>query len=221
MLIRDHETLLFIGDSITDAGRARPVGEGRGLGNGYPLFVDALLTNFYPEKRIRVLNTGVSGDTVRRLATRWQQDVLDHAPDWVSVMIGINDVWRQFDHPMDPSCHVYPDEFRATLERLVADTIPRVRGMVLMSPFFIEPRRDDAMRAQVDDYREIVAETARRHGALFADTQSYFDAILAHLPSEYLAGDRVHPGHLGHMTAARAFLDTVGFDWSRAAGGSK
>jgi lysophospholipase L1-like esterase len=46
------------------------------------------------------------------LNARWQRDVLDLSPDWLSIMIGINDVWRQlvdtqlaFDHAMR---HMHP-----------------------------------------------------------------------------------------------------------------
>ena len=43
MKIADGESMLFTGDSITDCGRARPVGEGGGPGNCYVSLVAALL----------------------------------------------------------------------------------------------------------------------------------------------------------------------------------
>ena len=96
-----NETLLMIGDSITDFGRKRPVGEGlhEGVGIGYPMYVRAFLESMYPDLNIHVINMGTSGDNVRALKERWQTDVFDLKPDWVSVMIGVNDVWRQFDQP--------------------------------------------------------------------------------------------------------------------------
>ena len=60
--------------------------------------MNAALGSGDPPHSIRVLNTGVSGNTVRDLDARWQRDALDLKPDWLSVMIGINDVWRQFDY---------------------------------------------------------------------------------------------------------------------------
>src|SRR6056300_842528 len=97
MKLATGDTLVMIGDSITDCGRGRPVGQKGTLGNGYAKEVWALLHAVYPERKIRVLNTGVSGQRVPDLAARWQEDVLDLKPDWVSIMIGINDVWRHFD----------------------------------------------------------------------------------------------------------------------------
>ena len=68
MVIGNGETLLMIGDSVTDCDRARPVGEGDGnMGNGYPRNVQALLDMKYPERHIRVLNMGIGGNTSRDL----------------------------------------------------------------------------------------------------------------------------------------------------------
>src|SRR5438046_2824066 len=99
MLLGKNSKLVMIGDSITDCGRNRPVGEGYSgaLGNGYVSLVDALLGSVYFHHGIRVVNMGSSGETVRDLRRRWQSDVVDLKPNWVSIMIGINDVWRQFD----------------------------------------------------------------------------------------------------------------------------
>jgi lysophospholipase L1-like esterase len=216
MRLQAGQKLLMIGDSITDAGRARPVGEGRdGLGQGYVAQVAAALTAWYPELGVRVVNMGVSGNTVRDLKARWDADVLAHHPDWVSVMIGINDVWRQFDQPLLREIHVSLEEYEATLEGLVARTRPRVAGLVLMTPFYIEPSRDDPMRAAMDRYGAAVRRIAAAHETVFVDTQAAFDALLRHLYPAAIAWDRVHPSLVGHVVLARAFLDALGFDWSR------
>lgn len=207
--------LLMIGDSITDAGRAQPVGEGRNdaLGRGYVSLVDALLGTVYHDRKIRTVNMGTSGNTVRDLYARWQRDVLDQKPNWVSVMIGINDVWRQFDSPLQTETHVMPDEYATTLNELIARTTPSVQGMVLMTPFYIEPNKNDPMRAQMDRYGAIVQNLARKHNTLFVDTQAAFDAVLPSVYPASLAWDRVHPNQTGHMVLARAFLDAIEFAW--------
>ena len=118
----------MIGDSITDVGRARPIGEGRAddaLGRGYVMMVDALLGAVYPERLIRVINMGVSGNTTRDLKARWQKDVLDLKPDWLSIMIGANDVWRQYDSPKQTEGHVLIDEYERNLSELVSSTAAR------------------------------------------------------------------------------------------------
>lgn len=215
MNITAGSKLVLIGDSITDVERARPVGEGLGEahGRGYAMMVNGLLGAVYPERRIRVVNMGCSGDTVRALRARWQSDVLDQAPDWLSIMIGINDVWRQFDMPLIPEAGVPLDEYEATLDELVAAAAPGVKGLVLMTPYYIEPNPADAMRARMDQYGAAVKRIAAARGAVLVDTQAAFDQVLRHCHPNYLAWDRVHPTHVGHMVLARAFLQAVGFEW--------
>jgi lysophospholipase L1-like esterase len=216
MKLTQHDKLLMIGDSITDCGRKQPIGEGLNdaLGRGYVAQVNALLGAVYPHLSIRVVNMGTSGNTVRDLKARWQTDVLDQNPDWLSIMIGINDVWRQYDLPQMVETHVYIEEYEATLKELVAATRPRLKGLVLMAPFYIEPNRQDPMRATMDRYGQVVRKVAAEHDALFVDTQAAFDKVLAHYYPATLAWDRIHPSQTGHMVIARAFLEAIGFTWS-------
>ena len=181
--------------------------------------MDALLGAVYPERKIRVVNMGCGGHTVRDLKNRWQTDVLDLKPDWVSIMIGDNDVWRQFDSPLNPALHVLPDEYESTLESLVAATLPQVRGLVLMTPFYIEPNPQDAMRARMDDYGAIARKIAERRGTLFCDTQAAFNSALQTYYPATFSWDRVHPNHVGHMILARAFCKPLvfsgKFEWTK------
>jgi lysophospholipase L1-like esterase len=216
MKIEKDVKLLFIGDSITDADRL-PEGEGlfAALGNGYVSQVNALLGTVYHDYNIRIVNKGISGNTVKDLEVRWQQDVVNHKPDWLSVLIGINDVWRQFDLPHTRERHVSIDEYEKTLNRLLDEVNPSLKGLVLMTPYYIEANKTDAMRAMMDDYGLVVKRTAERLGAVFVDTQAAFDVVLQSVYPAQLAWDRVHPTATGTMIIAKAFLDAIGFDWNR------
>lgn len=212
MIIQQGSNLLMIGDSITDCGRARNAHTAAAdeLGDGYVALIDAWFRAAHPAWPIRVVNRGNSGDTVRDLRARWQRDVLDVAPDWLSICIGINDVWRRFGDPLQLRDHVSQEEYTATLEQLVAETRPRLRGLVLMTPFMIEPDHRDPMRAMMDQYGQVMADLAARYDAILIDTQAAFDAVLAHVPPHALSHDRVHPYLTGHVILARAFLRGVG-----------
>jgi len=216
--ITPSSKLLFIGDSITAAGRSKPDGEGRTpeeYGSGYVSQVNALLTATYPGHRIRCVNKGIGGNTVLDLERRWQQDVMDPRPDWLSVMIGINDVWRQHDIPLQTEKHVGIATYEATLRQLLVQSREglELKGLVLMTPFFIETNQSDAMRAQMDAYGDVVRKLAGETGARLVDTQAAFDRYLQHFHSAQLAWDRVHPNPTGHLLIARAFLDAVGYEW--------
>ena len=217
MTIQPHSKVVFIGDSITDCDRACPHGkaEGGGLGNGYVQYVNALLGSVYPERAIRVVNNGTSGNTVLDLKARWDADVLQLAPDWLSIMIGTNDVWRQFDTPEKPEIHVLPKEYETTLRELIesAKSSTRLQGLVVMTPFFIEIKRADPMRQRMNEYGVIAKSIALDNDAIFVDTQAAYDAATEHTAPSSLAGDRIHPSSVGHMILSRAWLQAVGFEW--------
>jgi lysophospholipase L1-like esterase len=217
MDIHPNSKLIFIGDSITDYERTRPVGEGlfEALGKGYVSLVDGFLTVRYPERRIRSVNMGINGNTVRDLQARWQTDVLDLKPDWLSILIGINDVWRQFDTPLISESLVALDEYRQTLDEVLGMTRPSLKGLILMTPFVFETNRNDAMRVRMDEYGAVVKQMAGKYQAILVDTQAAFDEIMKYYHPTALGWDRIHPmNRIGHVVIARAFLQAVGYEWA-------
>jgi len=218
MRIQPNSRLLFIGDSITDCGRKRPFGEGAidgALGNGYVSLIDAALASSYPDYGIKIINVGVSGNTIHDLKYRWASDVLALKPDWLSVLIGINDVWQQLTQSefigQDDSVH----GFAHILDELIQQVRPSLQGLILMTPYYLEANLQNPMRVMMDQYGEQVGEVAAVHEAILVDTQRNFDRILKWTDPLDLADDHVHINLSGHMILARAFLDQVGFSWKR------
>jgi len=201
MKIKSGETILFIGDSITDCSRSRPIGKGVGLGGGYVSLVDSMLASGFPEKEIRVLNLGINGNRITDLESRWQKDVLDLKPDWLVVLIGINDVWRQFDRPLDPN-QVSIELFENTYRKLLTDVRPSLSGLVLLSPYFIELDIDAPMRNKMNEYGAVVKNLAKDFGASFIDLQSSFDRYLSYRSIDSISDDQVHLNKVGHMQIA-------------------
>ena len=214
MLLEKNDFLLFIGDSISDYNRARPSGEVShdGWGGSYVADVGALLGCMYPELHIRVTNMGISGNQVRHLEERWETDVMEKKPDWVSVLIGINDVWRWFDTPEIAEKHVTKEDFRTAYERIIVRTLPYVKGMILMTPYYMETNRQDAMRAMMDEYGAVVKELAEKYHLVCVDLQAGWDRLFRHMHSAAIAWDRVHPNKIGCMYIAKQFLAAIGAD---------
>ena len=215
MLIQPNSTLLMVGDSVTDCEHSRSddLGLFDSLGSGYVSLVNGMLMARFTSQGIKVINRGIGGNTVRDLKARWEEDVLNLHPDWLSVCIGINDVWRQFDSPEHPEWGVPLQEYSQTLLELVRVTQSALKGLVLLSPYYIQPDRADPMRRRMDEYGTAVQEIADSLGVLFVDTQAGFDLVLEHHPAEALAWDRIHPTLAGHMLLAQLFLKGVKFDW--------
>jgi lysophospholipase L1-like esterase len=218
MHLQPKSKLLFIGDSITDCGRSRPVGNIRtegGLGNGYVSLANAALASGYPDFELQVLNTGVSGNTVLDLQYRWQRDVLALEPDWLSLMIGINDVWGNFSWLGSFGREITEDVFLDKLSELIQQVKPNLPGLVLMTPYYLETNHQDPLRSMMDRFGEIVKQVAESNNAIFVNTQAHFDRVMEWVDPLELADDRVHVNLTGHMILARAFLDGIGFDWDR------
>ncbi len=221
MLFEDLDRIVFAGDSVTDMESAQPVGEGLfdNLGRSYVRVVENLLTAVYPELRIRVTNAGISGNTSRDLLERFQRDVCDLNPDWVSICIGINDVWRQFDCPAMPDCHVLPDEYEKNLTKMLERLKKqKVKGIFLLSPYIIEPNREDKMRARMDEYVEICRRLAEKYGCIFVDFQKLYEDFCHVRYSGNIAWDRIHPNQIGATLMAMSFLNACEFDYGHKVG---
>jgi len=72
----------------------------------YVCLVRHSLAVSWPSSCPIVLNRGISGNKIPDLQKRWQRDVLDGKPDILSIYIGINDVWQQFDGKHAAESHV-------------------------------------------------------------------------------------------------------------------
>ena len=197
--------LVIIGDSISDCGRMRPVGEGHleALGDGYVRMLDAAVKVEHPEWHLHLVNMGIGGNTSRDLVGRWQTDLLALAPKYVLIQIGINDVWRHFDRPLQPELHVSLTEYRSNLDTMIDSAAAAGCGVILCSPFFLEPNREDPMRAMADQYRAEMERCAQAHGLPYIDLQTPFDALAAHYYSCCMSADRVHPNTVGQYVITR------------------
>ncbi len=209
MIFEHLDRIVFAGDSVTDMGSANPVGEGLfdNVGHGYVRVIENMLSAFYPEIYLRITNAGIGGNTSRDLLERYQRDVVDLNPDWVSICIGINDVWRQFDSPAMPDTHVLPEEYEENVEKMILAVKDRVKGIFLLSPYYIEPNRQDKMRARMDEYVAICRGLAEKYQCRFVDFQKMYEEYCCYRHSSYIAWDRVHPNQVGATLMAKTFLE--------------
>lgn len=216
MIFEDMDRIVFAGDSVTDMGSQNPVGEGLfdNVGRSYVRVVENLLAVYYPEIRIRVTNSGISGNTSRDLLGRFDRDVVDLKPDWVSICIGINDVWRQFDSPAIPDEQVMPEEYRKNVEEMILKVKDTVKGVFILSPYIMEPNSEDMMRNRMNKYVEICRALSEKHNCIFVDFQKMYEEYCKIRHSSYISWDRIHPNQVGATLMAREFLKLCDFDFS-------
>ncbi|WP_456283721.1 SGNH/GDSL hydrolase family protein [Microbacterium sp. JZ101] len=194
--------LVFVGDSITDAGRDRS--HAASLGHGYVHLIAETLGD-----EVHVVNVGVGGDRAVDLERRWNEDVEAAEPDVLTVYIGVNDTWRRFDRD-DPTS---AEDFEATVRRLLASDAARRARLILVEPFVL-PVRDD-QEGWLDDLaakREVIARLADEHGASFVPLHRLLTEAARTVGAAALAPDGVHPSAEGARRIADAWLDA----WRRA-----
>lgn len=217
MILKNGDRIVFAGDSVTDAGSLNPVGEGSvgdNLGRGYVRMIDNLIHSCYPELKIRITNSGISGNKSRDLLERFDRDVISLNPDWVSICIGINDVWRHFDTPSMKEKLVCEKEYEENLEKMIIASKNIAKGVFVMSPYYIEPSESDCMRKKMDKYGQICKVLSGKYGCIFVDLQEVFTKFCNENHSSFIAWDRVHPNMIGATLIAKAFLGKCGFDYN-------
>lgn len=210
---KPHQTVVFIGDSITDCGwRA----EAAPLGNGYVRMISDLIDARYSGHQIKVINTGIGGNTVRELTVRFYDDAIRHQPDWMSILIGINDLHRCLggaaeDVSVTPP--QYAQMYDALLKRVKSETRAKI---VLMDPFYISTERHpDSFRSTVlkniGKYTKTVHAMASKYKTRHVKTHDLFQRALKCFPPDRFCPEPVHPYPSGHMLMAQAWLGTVGY----------
>ena len=203
---KPNQKILFIGDSITDCDRR---GSAPPLGDGYVSMLYNFLQARYPELHLSIVNRGVSGDTTRELHARWQRDVIDEHPDWLSVGIGINDVWRSFGD--DPRSAVPIDEYESTLRLLLDRALATTgAGLLMMEPYMIEPDPSQPMRRKMDLFRARFDAIATDYKAILVPTQAAFDTVPPAHKTRAVGRRKIHPNPPGHAVIALAFLKALG-----------
>ena len=200
--------IVFQGDSITDCGREKCGGAGfdcHGLGPGYPGMVAARLQCDRPEVDWKFVNLGISGNRIVDLYARWKMDCLNHRPDVVSILVGVNDTWHEAVRQNGVEVPRYARIYRELLA-WTREVLPEVK-FVLLDPFLCpEAGECAAMVDEVAERRQVVAELAAEFGAVHIKTQELFDDAAKRAPQPHWSADGVHPTPAGHQLIADAWL---------------
>jgi len=204
VLFQAGQKILFQGDSITDASRNRE--DANSLGGGYAMMAASLLQARHPELGLQFVNKGISGARAVDLADRWQDDCLDLKPDWVSILIGVNDCWRRYDGNDSTSAEVFEKYLRDILERTRSQGI----GIILCEPFVLPcPPDREAWREDIDPKIHVIRKLAREFAAAMIPYDGLFAAQAVLQPPAFWAADGVHPTLPGHALMATEWIKAV------------
>ena len=213
-LIKPGATILFQGDSITDAGRDKSEkGQAApnmqpGMGKGYAWMAAASMLVGKHGKDLTIYNRGISGHKVPNLAARWKKDCIDIKPDVLSILIGVNDIWHWINGKYDGSVEKYETGYRELLQQ-TRESLPDTK-LVICEPFVLKCGAvNGKWFPTFDGYREVAKKLAEEQKAVFVPFQSMFDKAIEYAPANHWAGDGVHPTANGAALMASAWVKAV------------
>ncbi len=209
------QSIVFAGDSITDAGRTLDLGRvgRRLLGEGYVRDTVGLIEARYPGHGLRVRNEGIGGITTAQLLDLWDDLVLAGRPDWVTVMIGINDCNLAVG---GDKRSVTPEAYDRNLRDILTRTRAAGTRVVLLEPFYMWPEDQpgdlpQTTLALLAEYHEVVRALVKEFDTLHVRTHEEFQEQLRFRPLEELGIEPVHPTPSGHLVIAHALLEALGW----------
>ncbi len=206
-----NDTILFQGDSITDAGRNRgdkQYNSQNALGGGYAFLAAAELLLNHPEKNLKIVNRGISGNKVFQLAELWDTDAIEIKPDVLSILVGINDYWHVLSHGYKGTVDIYRNDYRALLRR-TKEALPEVK-LIIGEPFAILGTAvNSSWFPALEAYQQAAAELAAEFDAAFVPYQKVFNAALKRAPGAYWSADGVHPSMAGSQLMAEAWMQVI------------
>lgn len=210
LTLQADQSIVYIGDSITDCSWRDPYYTP--LGTGYVNFAANLLLAKYPEYNLKIYNRGISGDTTRNLKERWQKDCLDLKSDILSILIGVNDLWRRHGTAEQIPAAVYPDEYEANL-RFLLNEVKKARPscqLVLMEPFMFCTDQKNVMFNNLFDYTKVVNALSIEYKAVLVPLQNLADCQMTKVSPEKWSHDMVHPSTWAHAWIALSWLEATG-----------
>ena len=203
--LKDGDTVVFYGDSITDQ-------------RLYTTYTESYVLTRFPRLHIRFVHSGVGGDRVTGgsggpIDLRLSRDVVAYHPTVMTIMLGMNDgnvhAWDE------PTFKTYSTGYEHIIDSM-KKAAPGLRITVIEpSPYddvTRPPTFEGGYNAVLVRYGQYLKELGERNGLVVADQNAPIVAMLEKAKAadpdlaQKIIPDRVHPGEGGHLIMAEALL---------------
>lgn len=199
---------VFQGDSITDADRRRE--NDNNYGYGYPNLVASYYLKNMPGE-IELINRGVSGDRIVDLYARIKMDIINLKPDYMSILIGVNDVWHELNEQNGVATEKYERIYSMLIEEVRAE-LPNIK-IVILEPFVLKgpatTEKWEVFSAGVKDKALAAKRVAEKFGLTFVELQNKFDDAAKKAETTHWLSDGVHPTAAGHEIIKEALIGAL------------
>ena len=196
-VVKDGETIAFLGDSITQAGKRK---------GGYCQLV--LLALKDQDIKATPVFAGISGHKSNQMLARLERDVLKHKPDWMTLSCGVNDVWHG-------KRGVDLESYKKNITAIVTKAQAAGVKVMLLTSTMISEDQSKKLNQQLKPYNDFILELAKKQNCLLADLNADMQKALTTFPKDapkgkQLTGDGVHMNKLGNIMMARGVAKAFG-----------
>ena len=208
--VKNGDVILFQGDSITDGNRGRSQDLNHIHGHGYQYIIASEMYADNFDKDFTVINRGITGNKISDLYGRWEEDCTSLNPTVLSVLVGINDLYADYNGARYSDPENYKKVYRSMLDDALEKN-PELM-IVIMEPFFGVAEDEvysEFMSSRIGGYRAATKEIAEEYNAVFVPLQDLFDEYAKHTDTFKLLWDGVHPTTGGHQLIVRRWKECV------------
>ena len=192
--------MLFFGDSVTF------------LEDGYVKVLTDAFEKANPGEH-EIINSGICGNRVVDLLARVKKGCINYKPDLINILVGVNDVWHEFDYTNGVRIELYEKIYRILLDEIKL-ALPNVK-LIMCEPFYLKGKSTTATKDRPNlyedfkvlyDYQKVVKKIASDYGIPFVELQDEFLKCAKVNGEDYYLGDGVHPTVEGAKLIANEWM---------------
>lgn len=192
--------IVFLGDSITDAGRKESPNQ---LGYGYVNIFSEQLNK--QDQQLNIINKGVDGQFTEQIAQSLHPECIFLHPDYVSILVGINDIGLLVasDVSEQEKLYMLEDSIRAYHEMLFDLSRETTAKIITLEPFIFP--KDGAFEEWMPWQKKMsknIRKLARNYGASFVPLQEPLEQKIEELGYDAITTDGMHLTSTGHEILA-------------------
>ncbi len=197
--IKKNSLILFQGDSVTDCYRDRE--NINSLGNSYVKKVNEYLNQF----NIKCINKAIAGNKVNDLLFRYDNDFKNINPDYIFLLIGVNDTWHNY--PNQKNTIIFEQEYDLLLSKIKKDlNIP----VIILEPFIVG-FNEEITQMKSDLYQKIesIKKLAKKYNYFYISFEKEFSQVLT--TDNYLEYtiEGIHPLEKGYEIISQKIIDNI------------
>ena len=152
---------------------------------------------------VHVVNLGVSGSMLSQALDEQMGPALDAQPDVVTVWLAVNDLNARV--PLEryaADLDTLLGQLESTHAQVLVGNVPDLAALAAYRGVDPAP-----LRAEVDRWNAVIADTTARHGDTLVDLYSHWQEVAQH--PEYVSNDGFHPSSEGYQALADVFSEAL------------